>query len=114
MPTVGSHCLLLSGGEESWDELKARLTKEQSDFLLVHRFSGQVDPVTGDFSGVAKGAEWWNGGKHVYNVKETMISGNLFDVLSKDLFGLSRETQIIDSNDSSPYLIAGGVSVTAG
>jgi len=114
LPSVGSHCMILSPGEESWDELRARATKEQKEILLVHRYSGQVDSVTGDFSGVAKGAEWWNGGEHVYNVKETLISGNIFDVLSRELFGLSRETEVIDSNESSPYLVAAGVSVTAG
>ncbi len=113
-PTVGTHCLVLSPGDETWDSLKKRLAAEQGRYLLVHRYSGQVDSVTGDFSGVAKGAEWWDQGKHVYNVKETLISGNLFEVLSKDLFGMSRETEVIDSNDSSPYLVANGVSVTAG
>lgn len=114
IPTVGSHCMLLAPGEESWEALRGRAMKDQKEMLLVHRYSGQVDSVTGDFSGVAKGAEWWNGGEHVYNVKETLISGNIFDVLSKELFGLSRETQTVDSNESSPYLVANGVSVTAG
>jgi len=114
VPSVGSHCLVLAPGEESWKDCFARATREQNEILLVHRFSGQVDSVTGDFSGVAKGAEWWNGGEHVYNVTETLISGNIFDVLSKDLFALSREAEVVDANDSSPSLLATGVSVTTG
>jgi len=80
----------------------------------VHRFSGQVDPVTGDFSGVAKGADWWHCGERAYSVKETLISGNIFEGLKKNIFGISQETKIIDSNAESPTMILDGISVTTG
>jgi PmbA protein len=81
---------------------------------LVHRFSGQVDPITGDFSGVAKGGEWWIAGEKACFVKETLISGNLFDALTKQLFGISRETEVVEAQEECPTVILNQVSVTAG
>jgi PmbA protein len=114
VPTVSPHCLCLSGGKEPWRELVRRMTQTQRDLLMVHRFSGQVDSVTGDFSGVAKGGEWWHAGERAYFVKETSISGNLFDSLSKGLFGISQETEVVESQEESPTLVLDRVSVTAG
>jgi PmbA protein len=86
---------------------------KQNSFLLVHRFSGQVDSVTGDFSGVAKGGEWWENGKRKYFVSETLISGNVFDCLTNALFGMSQETEVVESQDESPVVVCDGVSVTS-
>ena len=114
MPTVSSHCLCIDRGEEPLDKLLRRVVEQQKDFLLVQRYSGQVDPVTGDFSGVAKGSEWWHGGERAYCVNETLISGNLFEALGNSLFGISRKTEIVDSAEESPTLVVDNVSVTSG
>lgn len=111
-PGVSPHNLVLSGGAKPWAELLGQALTARKEFLLVHRYSGQVDPVTGDFSGVAKGAEWWTSGERAHHTKETLISGNLFDVLGKGLFGITRETQIVDCAEEAPTLLADGVSVT--
>lgn len=114
-PSAGSHLLEMDGGTQSL----MRLTQEASqqnpsgDFLLVNRFSGQVDPVTGDFSGVAKGGEWWSKGEKVHTVQETLISGNLFDCLGNGFVGASIETQVLDGAEKAPYVVLNGVSVTA-
>jgi PmbA protein len=114
VPTVSSHCLCLDRGDEPLDKLLHRVVEKQKDFLLVQRYSGQVDPVTGDFSGVAKGSEWWHGGERAYCVNETLISGNLFEALGNGLYGISRETEIVDSAEESPTLVVDNVSVTSG
>jgi PmbA protein len=82
--------------------------------LWINRYSGQTDPVSGDFSGVAKGSEWWVAGEFQHCVEETLISGNIFECLNQNLLGLSLETELVDSSNESPYLLADGVSVTAG
>jgi len=112
-PSVGAHCLCVSPGDEPLVSITRKITHSQKEFLLVHRFSGQVDPITGDFSGVAKGGEWWFSGERAYFVSETLISGNIFDVLGDQLYALSKETEVVDSHGESPTLIADGVSVTA-
>ncbi len=113
LPTVGSHTLCLMGGVENAEELHARLSDQQPEYLVVHRYSGQADPVTGDFSGVAKGGEWWSRGERLHCVKETLIAGNLFESLGTGLFGLSQETEVIDSGDEAPGIVCDGISVTA-
>lgn len=114
LPSVGPHCLCLKGGSESVSLLHSRLAQSQPEYLVVQRYSGQADPVTGDFSGVAKGGEWWARGEKVRCVKETLIAGNLFDALGPGFFGLSQETEIIDSGEEAPTLVCDGISVTAG
>jgi PmbA protein len=80
--------------------------------LLVQRFSGRVDPVSGDFSGVAKGSKNIEGGSERGVVKETLISGNVFDVLTR-LSGLSSETKkVLDFE--LPYFMVEDVSITGG
>jgi PmbA protein len=113
-PNVSAHSLVLDGGDEPLAQGLKRLAEAQKDgFLVVHRYSGQSDPVTGEFSGVAKGGEWWEGGKRRHCVQETMIAGNLFEVLSQGVFSVSKETELIDSAEESPTLILDGVSVTS-
>jgi len=112
-PAVGAHCLEAGAGDEAETALLGRTTQAQSQFLKVHRFSGQVDPITGDFSGVAKGGEWWSGGERVRFVKETLISGNVFECLRDGVFGLSHTPQVVDCQEAAPALVASGVSVTS-
>ena len=112
LPSVSPHCLCLGKGDRPWKDLVKELTGHQKSFLLVHRFSGQTDPITGDFSGVAKGGEWWVGGERAYFVKETQISGNLFQALGPGLAGISVETEVVDSESESPSILIDKVSVT--
>lgn len=113
LPSVGTHCLALAGGTETHANLIARALGKQKNWLYVNRYSGQTDPVTGDFSGVAKSSEWWVNGQFQNCVKETLISGNFFTALGEGLFGLSQEVTVLDGNEESPVLVADGVSVTS-
>lgn len=113
-PSVGSHSLSLSPGETSLTKLIQMADPQSEGVLWINRYSGQTDPVSGDFSGVAKGSEWWVAGEFQHCVEETLISGNIFECLNQNLLGLSLETELVDSSNESPYLLADGVSVTAG
>ncbi|NDC24882.1 MAG: TldD/PmbA family protein [Proteobacteria bacterium] len=111
-PTVGSHNLSLRGGTQALNTLMAQQTTPQG-ILWVNRYSGQTDPVTGDFSGVAKGSEWWVNGEFQHCVKETLVSGNVFEALGPCFLSLSQETQVVDSSGESPTALIDGISVTA-
>lgn len=112
IPTVSTHCLVVGPGNETLGNLRKLATEKQNEFLVVNRYSGQVDPVTGDFSGVAKAADWWNMDERLFTVKETLISGNIFDALGKSLAGTSVEREIIESQEESPYFLVDNISVT--
>jgi len=79
--------------------------------LLVNRFSGSSNPISGDFSGVAKAATLIKDGKLVRPVTGTLIAGNVFEVL-KTLSGISSETERTFTA-TLPYLRLEGISVTA-
>ncbi|KPV62555.1 MAG: peptidase PmbA [Candidatus Bathyarchaeota archaeon BA1] len=49
--------------------------------IIVRRFSGNVRPESGEFSGIAKQASFIENGEVKYPLKETMISGNAFQAL---------------------------------
>ena len=49
--------------------------------IMINRFSGNVNPVNGDFSGVVKGGQYIRNGNIEYAVKEVMVAGNVFDAL---------------------------------
>jgi PmbA protein len=113
-PSVDAHSLSLKAGNCSLTKLVNDADPQSEGILWINRYSGQTDPVSGDFSGVAKGSEWWVGGSFQHCVEETLISGNIFECLNQNLLGLSSETKVVDSSHQSPYLLIDGVSVTAG
>jgi PmbA protein len=74
----------------------------EKDFcILVGRFSGGEPGINGDFSGVAKNSFLIEGGKIVGAASETMISGNLADMLF-NLVDISSET-VFDGVSILPY-----------
>src|SRR5207253_1229213 len=81
--------------------------------LFVQRFSGTVDPASGDFSGVAKSARWIEGGTCARSVRETLLSGNAFELL-KHIVLLSSLVERVSGSARAPYALVDGVSVTAG
>lgn len=114
LPTVSTHCLTVEKGTEPLKDLFHKTSTQKPGLLVVHRYSGQADPVTGDFSGVAKGAEWWVDGSFAFSPKETLISGNVYEALGHGLIGISQETEVIDSGEEAPSFLIDQISVTAG
>lgn len=90
----------------------AELCAEVGSGLVMKRFSGNEDPVSGQFSGVAKNSWWLEKGERTHAVQEVMVSGNLFDVL-KGCIGISSETQDIGGT-RVPYALIQDLSVIAG
>lgn len=106
LPSIGPSNLIIKPGEEKLDNI----IKDLDRGLLVTRYSGGVDPVSGDFSGVVKGGYYFENGQGKRPVKEVMIAGNIYRLLQQ-LIAVSSETQRIMSF-KIPYVVLEGVSVT--
>ncbi|MBU1050574.1 TldD/PmbA family protein [Candidatus Bipolaricaulota bacterium] len=106
-PGIGLTNLSIQPGNKSKDDLIADVKQG----LLVNRFSGSSNPISGDFSGVAKAATLIKNGKLDRPVTGTLIAGNVFEVL-KNLSGVSSETERTFAA-TLPYLRLEGISVTA-
>jgi PmbA protein len=110
VPGLGPHALCVAPGDGGDREaMLASLGRG----LLVQRFSGSVDPVSGDFSGVAKSSRWVEGGQVQYGVGETLISGNAFEALGSVL-SLSSIAERRGGSMRLPWALVDGLSVTAG
>jgi len=66
------------------------LISEVDRGIVLNRFSGNVNPINGEFSGVVKGGHYIVNGEINFPVREVMIAGNVFDALT-NLTGVSRE-----------------------
>lgn len=110
VPGLGVHALVVRPG--TGGDLDAML-RSLSRGLFVQRFSGTVDPASGDFSGVAKSARWVENGKVVRSVRETLLAGNAFRLLSS-IATLSSVGERCMGASRAPFAIVDGVSVTAG
>jgi len=108
LPAIGPTNLTVAPGTAS----KEDLISEIDQGILVSRFSGNANPVSGDFSGVAKAAYLIKNGKIDRPVSGTLIAGNVFDAL-ESLSGISRETEQIFIY-TYPYVRFEDISVTAG
>ncbi|HKU49614.1 MAG TPA: TldD/PmbA family protein [Nitrososphaera sp.] len=107
-PSVSSTNFIIRAGSARVD----KLISEMKRGIIVSRFSGNVNPVNGDFSGVVKGGKLVERGNVVHAVKEVMVAGNMFKAL-KNLDGVSKERKVILSS-ILPYLRFGGISFTGG
>ncbi len=101
-----SGCIKVEEGERSLDEIIADI----SDGILVCRFSGGEPAGNGDFSGVAKNSFLISDGKIAGALTETMISGNMAEML-KSLKGISRES-VNYGACIMPYAAFDGITVS--
>lgn len=108
LPSIGTTNVEVGAGAASDDDL----LRELGDGLWVGRFSGNVDGVSGDFSGVAKGSFLVEKGKRTSPVKETLIAGNVFDGLRHVLACGKLRHQVMAT--ACPWVLVDGVDVTAG
>jgi PmbA protein len=107
-PSVSTTNFVVRPGRSSLDGL----VSEMKQGVMISRFSGNVNPVNGDFSGVVKGGRIIQKGELGHAVREVMVAGNVFDCI-KNLTGLSKERKVIGAS-IIPYMRFGGVSFTAG
>lgn len=90
--------------------LLAELIDSIENGILVCRFSGGDPATNGDFSGVAKNSFYIKNGRIAHPVSETMISGNLAQIL-KNVVGISQEVSC-DGTCVLPYVAFGGITVS--
>ncbi|MEM2839500.1 MAG: TldD/PmbA family protein [Thermoplasmata archaeon] len=108
VPSIDATNISVEGGDRSLQDLVSSVTRG----LLVQRFSGRVDPVSGDMSGVAKMSREIVSGSVGDMVRETMISGNVYDMmLGIDSISRDRE-RILDFE--LPYFKIENISITGG
>jgi len=107
LPRAGSTSnMVIAPGSESVDGLTAGIERG----ILINRFSGGSMAPNGDFSGVAKNSFLIEKGKIVGAVSETMVSGNMLDMLV-NVAGVSSE---VDCGGGSviPWAAFNGVTIS--
>jgi PmbA protein len=77
---------IVEPGDKSFQDLVKSVKKG----ILLSRFSGGAPSDNGDFSGVAKNSYYIENGKIKYPLSETMISGNLVEML-ENIKNISKE-----------------------
>lgn len=101
-----SGCMEVVAGNTPYDELISKIKKG----ILVCRVSGGSPAGNGDFSGVAKNSFLIENGKITKPVLETMLSGNLADMLL-NVTDISKETAE-DGSTVYPWVAFDGVTVS--
>lgn len=98
--------LIITPGDRSIDDIIAGIDRG----LIMGSFSGGNPGTNGDFSGVAKNAFLIEKGKIKGAVSETMVSGNLGEMLM-NIRGISKET-LDDGSSITPYIAADGIVIS--
>jgi PmbA protein len=88
LPSIMASNLIIETGKKKLEEIISEIDKG----IIVRRFSGNVRPESGEFSGVAKQASYIEKGEIKHPLKETMISGNAFQAL-KNIIEIGSETR---------------------
>ncbi len=101
-----SGCVKVESGEKSLEQI----IKETDNGILVCRFSGGEPAGNGDFSGVAKNSFLIKDGELKCALSETMISGNIADML-KCIKGISSES-VNYGTCIMPYAAFGAITVS--
>jgi PmbA protein len=107
-PIVSTTNIIVGPGKSNIDSLISEIDRG----VMINRFSGNVNPVSGDFSGVVKGGHYIRNGNNKCAVKEVMVAGNMFDALF-DLIGISKERKVL-ADSIFPYMLFDNISFTAG
>ncbi|MEE9391361.1 MAG: TldD/PmbA family protein [Planctomycetota bacterium] len=108
IPGVSTSQLEVAAGEY---DLEA-LLRDTPRTVLVNRFSGSTNAVTGEFSGVVKSGYLIERGER-RPITETLISGNLLD-LYRNITAITADRVKVHGLYMMPYILADGISVTAG
>lgn len=93
-----SYAMVIEGGDASYADMVKNIKKG----LIVGRFSGGAPSANGEFSGVAKNSFLVEDGEIKGAVNETMINGNLAELLN-NLVAVSRET-VAGGRSVLPYM----------
>jgi len=99
-------CYIIEPGNVKFNDM----IKNTDKGLLLCRFSGGNPSDNGDFSGVAKNSYYIENGEIKYPVSETMISGNLVEMI-KNIVSISSE-RINTGYQIYPWIKFDGVTVS--
>jgi PmbA protein len=105
--TAGVWNFVVPPGGCSLDEIVAGTERG----IILSRFSGGNPNSNLEFSGVAKNSFYIEDGEIRHALSETMVTGNLQDVL-RNIRAVSRE-QVNFGDHAYPYLAASGVTISA-
>jgi len=105
-PLIDSTNFIIEAGDISYDEM----IKEVKHGVIINRFSGNVNYVDGNFSGVVKGGYLVEHGEIKHPVREVMVAGNVFDAI-KSISMLSKERLLV-VDSLLPYIVIDNVSFT--
>ncbi len=92
-PVVSSTNLVIKPGSSDLGTLVSEINRG----IVLNRFSGNVNPISGEFSGVVKGGHYILNGEITFPVREVMIAGNVFDAL-KNITGISRQRKFFSDS----------------
>ena len=101
-----SFAMIIESGDTPLEEMIKSIDKG----LIIGRFSGGSPGANGEFSGVAKNGFMIENGKITHALSETMISGNLADMLNS-VVSISKET-LVDGTVVAPYMAFDGITVS--
>ncbi len=107
-PGIGPTNFIIKSGNINYKDMISNIDRG----IIVTRFSGNTNPVSGDFSGVVKGGYLIKNGKIIKPLIETLIAGNIFEALNK-ITAISKETKWVNSS-ILPYLVIEDVNITSG
>lgn len=101
-----SFSLVVESGETPLEDMIKSIERG----VIIGRFSGGSPGANGEFSGVAKNGFMIENGKITHALSETMISGNLAEMLNS-LVAISKET-LVDGTVVAPYMAFDGITVS--
>lgn len=110
LPSPSPSALVIAPGEVSFEEM----VQDMKEGLVVEQVmgAGQGNVLGGDFSGnVLLGYKVENG-KIVGRVKDTMVSGNVYQALSK-IEAIGRDARWVGSFLLTPHICCPGISVAS-
>jgi len=105
-PLIDATNFIISPGSICYEDM----IKEVKRGIIINRFSGNVNPVDGNFSGVVKGGYLIERGEVKHPVREVMVAGNVFDALKSISMVSKEQVSVMDS--LLPYIVVDGVSFT--
>jgi PmbA protein len=110
LPTVSPSALVITPGKTTFNEMVGDI----KEGLVVEQLMGsdQGNILSGDFSGNVLLGYKIEKGKIVGRVKDTMVSGNVYQIL-KDIAAIGSETKWVSSFLQTPPFYCKGLSVSS-
>ncbi|MHC4660832.1 MAG: TldD/PmbA family protein [Planctomycetota bacterium] len=108
VPGIGPTNVTVKPGGTSVDDIIAGIDKG----ILINRFSGGPNVISGDYSGVVKGGFLIKNGKIDCPLTGTLVHGNIYEAYNK-IAAVSKETKKYYSFEM-PHFLIDDVSVTCG